>query len=291
MDSSRVQAMIDEATAALQVGDFVRALAVADQLAAEWPENSRGRAIRARALLASGNGEEAFQEARLAVELAPADAPSQAVLAHAAWQTQRLSLAQTSFEKAVHLSERNATFLQEFAWFMASERGPRLAEKIVRQALAADERSATAWAALGLCQFRAHQRSEAETSLRRALELNPRDVYARSVMAALLQERGKNRKAEALADMLEDHPGTEEFVESVRQEAKTREIAGKLLERRIEFVDRLPAKRSYFWLGTAATAAGIALILYLGHPENPGLILLCVLVPLLLIYGLWRILS
>ena len=74
-------------------------------------------------------------------------------------------------------------------------------EDLTEQALAALKQRDFA-RALGLAQFRLHRRQEAEVSLTRALQLDPNDPYAQSVMAMLLQDQRQDSKAVALAVLL-----------------------------------------------------------------------------------------
>ena len=287
MDPDRIEELSDRALDALRRGDHVRAVALADQLTAALPDNPVAGAIRAQALLGVDAGEEAVCEARRAVQLDPRNQYAQRLLGLAAWRAERLTLAQTSLEQAVELSQRKPELLAEYAWFMASERGPRLAEQAAQEALAADGASSTAWAALGLAQYRLHRRHQAETSLRRALELDPNDLYAQSAMVVLLQDQRKDAKAQA--HLLEDSPGTEEFVESVRAEAKRRQIDALLLERKVgqdAVLDESPRRRG-LWLCMAAVM--IALLCLLIQPEGPSQILLCVIVPLVVLWCLQRV--
>jgi Tfp pilus assembly protein PilF len=269
MDESELHDLIDQAVAALGEGDYVRAVAIGDQLVAAAPDRAAVRAIRAEALLGADAPEESFSEARQAVELAPRDERSQLLLALAAWRTQRLSLAQESFGRAIELSGRSSATLSEYAWFMATERGPKLGERAAREAIAADAASSTAWAALGLAQYRQHRRQEAEASLRRALELNPRDIYAQSAMVALLQDRHEDRSAEALVGLLEEHPGTEELVSAVRDEAKRRQIARILVERKADVEEMVSQSRSYHWIWLLGGGGLIALFSALLNPWYP----------------------
>ncbi len=104
---------IDTAFAALREGDYVRALAIGDQLAAESPDCAAVRAIRAQALLGSEMPEESYHEACRAVELAPDDAHIRRILAFAAWRVERLVMAQEAFERAIELSRRAPAILSE----------------------------------------------------------------------------------------------------------------------------------------------------------------------------------
>jgi len=280
MDPARIDELSEEALGALRRGDHVRALAIADQLTAALPESPVARAIRAHALLGTDAGGEAVAEAQRAVELDPRNQYAQRLLGLAAWRDERLTLAQSSLQRAVELSGRKPELLAEYAWFMASERGPKLAEQAAQEAVRADDGSSTAWAALGLAQYRLHRRREAEASLRRALELGPNDLYAQSAMVVLLQDQRKDSKAEALAHLLEGSPGTEEFVESVRAEARERQIARMLLERKAipEEVSSESFRRRGFWLAVAAVMiAGLCVLI---QPQGAIQLLLCLIVPL-----------
>jgi len=283
MDPAEIKELTEEALWALRDGDNVRAVAVADQLIAAAADNPVARAIRAQALLKSGAGEDALEEAQRAVELDPNSQHAHTILGIAAWRSARLTLAQQSLERALELSGRKPGLLVDYAWFMASERGPRLAEEAAQEAVLAAGTSSTAWAALGLAQFRLHRREEAEASLRRALELDPNDPYAQSAMATLLQEKREDKKAVALARLLEDIPGTEEFVESILGEAKRRQVARKLVERKAlpDAVYEVPL-RPTLWLFLAAglTAALWVLI----RPHSLTAALPCMLIPLVVVW-------
>jgi Tfp pilus assembly protein PilF len=254
MEESDIRDLIDSAIAALNAGDYVSALAIGDQLVAEVPDRASVRAIRAQALLGTDSSEESYEEARLAVELAPADEHSHVLLAMSAWRMGRLSVAQEAFERAIVVSRSRPEVLSEFAWFMATERGPKLAKQAAEDAIQADPRSSTAWAALGKAQYRLHRRDQAEASLRRALELNPNDIYAQAAMVMLLQDRRQDGQAEALVGLLEEYAGTEEMVAAVRDEAKQRQIGRMLVERKVD-VDGLPSEpRSFLWVWVLAVA-------------------------------------
>jgi len=280
-----IQALIDQALQALRRDDHVRAVAIADQLAAVAPEHAVVRAIRAQALLGSEDGEEALAEARRAVELGGEDPFAHLLLGMAAWRCEKHTLAQGSLERALELSRRDPKFLAEYAWFMASQRGPRPAEEAAREAVDADAASSVAWAALGLAQYRLHRRDDAEASLHRALKLDPNDIYAQSAMVVLLQDRRQDDKAVALAKLLEDSPGTEEFVEAVRSEAKQRQIAKMLLERNVVIPERSGESPRRRWLWVCIAAVMISGMLILLNPRHPATIVLCVIIPL---YLLWR---
>jgi cytochrome c-type biogenesis protein CcmH/NrfG len=160
--------------------------------------------------------------------------------------------------------------MSDYAWFMASERGPKPAEQAAKRAVEADPESSTSWAALGLVQYRLHRRGEARTSLRRALQLNPKDIYAQSAMAVLLQDMREDDQAEVLADLLKEHAGTEEFVENVRRQAKHRRIARMLMERKTELDKPADEPRSYRWIWLLGGATPVAILSYFIDPWGPA---------------------
>jgi Tfp pilus assembly protein PilF len=289
MGPAWIEELSDQVLEALRRADHVRALAIADQLTAALPESPVVHAIRAQALLGTDASGEAVSEARRAVELDPRNQYAQRLLGLAAWRDERLTLAQSSLERAVELSGHKPQLLAEYAWFMASERGPRLAEEAAQEAVRADENSSTAWAALGLAQYRLHRRQEAQASLGRALELDPNDLYAQSAMVVLLQDQRQDTKAQALAHLLEDSPGTEEFVASIRAEAKRRQIDRMLLERKAipEEVSTESLRRRGFWLAlAAATSAGMCVLI---QPQGAIPLLLCLIVPLAILFCLRQV--
>ena len=182
----------------------------------------RWSARSAQGLLHGENAEEAFAEARRAVELDAMCAQAQAILGYAAWRTERIALAEESFAAAVRLSGREPFFLAEIAWFLANERGPKAAENAARDAIDADDSSATAWAALGLAQFRLHRRAEAEASLGRALALDPQDMYAQSAMIATPSTTKAATTKPRRWPINWPSAGAEGLVDAVREEAERR---------------------------------------------------------------------
>ena len=104
MDPDELQLLTEQARDALRRGQDVRALAIADQVLAAAPEYAAGRAVRAEALLGSENSEEALDEARRAVALDELNEDVHRVLAMAAWQAKRNTLAQESFRRAIELA-------------------------------------------------------------------------------------------------------------------------------------------------------------------------------------------
>lgn len=288
MDAADIQQLIDEAEAAIERGDVAEAVALADRLVAICPDDAQVRAVRVNALLKADEVEAAFCEARRTVELAPESEQIQFLLGLAAWRSNRMTLAQQSLERAIELSNSKPRLLADYAWFMAYERGPRLGEEAALRAIAAAENSSTAWAALGMAQFRLRRHEEAAESLKRALKLDPNDCYAQLAMARLLQERRQDNQAMALASLLEDTPGTEPLVEEIRQQAKRRQVAMKLVERKAlpEKHDGVP-RHANRWLVLAAMLSAAVVILI--GPTTPLSWFLSMIVPVVVMWPLRKI--
>ncbi len=288
MDPSRMDECVEQALDALRQGNHARTLSIADQLAAAIPDEPLVCVIRAQALLDSDAVQDALVEAKRAVALDPQNPYAHLLLAWALWRLQKLTPAQQSFERAVELSGRRSEFLDEYAWFMAYERGPKLAERAAAEAVRADEKSASAWAALGLARLRLHRMDDAEAALKRALKLDPNSVRAQSAMVILLQKQGKDSSALALTNLVEDSPGSEAFVDAVRAQAKERRISRVILERE-EVQDELfaePRRHLWAWIGSGVLLVGTLLLLF--RPDSPGSVFFCVVIPLLCLWRLWR---
>jgi tetratricopeptide (TPR) repeat protein len=189
------------------------------------------RHLRAQALLSMGSKEDALAEAEQVVELEPNRPEAHLVLAMAAWEQERLELTQRAFERGLELSDRAPELLARYAWFLACERGPRMAVETAEEALQMAPASVMARSALALAQLRQHKFRAAEQSVREATRLDPDDIHARSVELALLEQQGRINEAEALAEQLVDRPGLASLAASVKHEAKRRRLARKLLER------------------------------------------------------------
>lgn len=286
MEPYEISNLIEEAISALERKDYARVIAVTDQLIAIQPEDPSVRLMRAEALLQSDSREEAYDEARLAAELAPDSVRAQTLLGLAGWRYNRFGTAQQAMQRAIVLSGRSPRLLIDYAWFMASERGPRPAEEAAKEAIDASPESSTAWAALGLAQFRLHRLRDAEKSLQRALRLDPNDRCAQAAMAEMLHDRRHDRQALALTRLLEDAPGNEALIRSIRAEAKQRQLASKLVERAAwPGAPRAGIGSIWSWIVLwAVLTAGLVLLF---QPRSIAAISMCAAAPTVAVW-LWR---
>ncbi len=223
MEPWELEQLAERACEAFQAGNHLLGLALTDQLVEADPDTPVFRCWRAHALLLGGHPTEAVREAREAVRHGPKLYQSHLSLACAAAEARQYDEAQKAFERAVELSGRDPHLLIEYANFMAFERGPLPGETAALDALRARPRSANAWAALGMAQLRQRRLTESESSLRRALELDPHNPRGQVAMTTLLNATGRHRQAVALASLMDDDPRTRGYADSVRREAFRRE--------------------------------------------------------------------
>jgi tetratricopeptide (TPR) repeat protein len=214
-DSDNVTSLADAARSALERGDFSRGVELTGRLVDACPAHAVYHCWRSHAMLMTGDVRGALTHARQAVELAPQTYQAHLAVGCAAYQMGRTPEAQKAFENAVELSGRSAKLLAEHANFLASARAPGLAEQAAVRAIEADASSADAWAALGLAQFRQRRLAEAESSLTRAIEIDPDNLRGQTYMARLLRATGRQKEAAALAKTLGEDLYRDEFAESI----------------------------------------------------------------------------
>ncbi|MBN2290949.1 MAG: hypothetical protein JXM70_00905, partial [Pirellulales bacterium] len=210
------------------------------------------------------------------------------VLARAEWNAERLTAAQADFELAVTLSGKDPNYLDNYAWFMAVERGPKLAEAAAQEAIKANVDSAVAWAALGWAQFRLHRKSDAKRSLSRAFECDKNDTRTHWAMKAVLEESGEHKRAEAFASLTGIDKIEKEMIAVAEKEAK--DINDEMVE---SFAKKgggesllehyFPRKNTLIGIGIAV----LALLLFFALPLGAGWGIFCICLALLTAKFLW----
>ncbi|MFW6061292.1 MAG: tetratricopeptide repeat protein, partial [Planctomycetota bacterium] len=174
------QDLAGRAEAAMRDGNYIRSLALWDQVIEQVPEAASLRAGRADALLQLGSVAEAMEEAQRAVEADEDYLPGHWVLALTAAQLEQTARADRAFQRAVILSFGDGMIISEYAHFLAAQGDPGVAEEMALRAVRAAPGFAGAWAALGYSQFRRERACEAESNLKHALELDPHDGRAKA---------------------------------------------------------------------------------------------------------------
>ena len=234
MDESRNQG-IDRrgALAPSRRGRYVRALALADQLTAAAPDNPVVRAIRAQALLKSDAGEDAVGRGPPGRRAGPRTANRR----RRSWASppgvrasSRLRSSRWSGRSSCRGGSRACWSTTPGSWRPSGALGRPSRRPPKRSARPPSRRRPGPRS--GLAQFRLHRRQEAEASLRKALESGPqRPLRPVGHGQRCLQDKRQDKQAVALTHLLEETPGTEQIVAGVRQEAKRRQVAKKLVER------------------------------------------------------------
>jgi Tfp pilus assembly protein PilF len=185
---------------------------MADQLVRARPAEATFRYWRAHALLHLDNAVEAYQEAAVAADLDENLYQAHLLMAGAAVKLGRTTDARKAFERAVAASDREPGIMADYASYLASEGGARLAEQAAIQAIQADGRSSNAWAALGLAQYRQKRYEQARASYERAIRLDGQNTWAKMNLAILCKTLGQNDRADALVRLIEDDPTAQDVI-------------------------------------------------------------------------------
>ena len=290
MDPREIRDLIDEARSALESGDHPRALELTLRLVGECPQERQGPPAAGQSAAVRGRG-------RRGVGRSPAGSQNGARQRRSPDASRAGRLAQRAIDSGPGIAPAGDPPFRTPSGPVGRLRlvhgpgaRPKLAEVAAREAIAANENSSTAWAALGRTQFRLHRYAEADASLQRALKLDPNDPYAQQAMMDLLHQRRQDGKAVALASLLQDTPGTEQIVEKIRSEVASRQIARKLLERRAMPEPNFDNPRHRWnWLFVAAFLMTGLLLLF--QPATPTALAICVIVPMILLYPIRRLLG
>jgi predicted TPR repeat methyltransferase len=150
------------------------------------------RALRARELLAEGRqlldtgkvGEAARVSAEL-VRVAPMLAEGHQLMGTLAMRTNALDFAQGCFERALALNPRSADLHVALAQTLLAQHRPRDAAALLDQGRTIHPNDGRIFNELGQAQLDLDQPAAALKSFARALRINPRDLYASHMVAAL----------------------------------------------------------------------------------------------------------
>lgn len=180
--------------------ELARAVELADSVLAAEPERAAAHVLRARALQAQGQHEEAGEAYASAVEVAPQEAGPRLLLANYYRAQGRLEEAEADFRKLVELQPGFAAHAA-LAGFLASLPGrDDEAEVAYRSALekaAADERSG-ATLLLANFYFSRQRFDEAERALREGIEQVEEGLDLRYALARFYHSRGDTDRAEEM---------------------------------------------------------------------------------------------
>ena len=102
--------------------------------------------------------------------------------------------AEESFRRALQINPRDADAMHNFAWYFCQRQRYAQADQYFAQALTAVGRQRTLLAQ-GVCQARAGQNADAEATLMRAYEMDPRNPSVAINLAEVLLRNGQYERA------------------------------------------------------------------------------------------------
>jgi len=190
-----------------------------DVLTTPEPEAKRQRAMR-RLVLASAyfeqnQSEAALQEARAALQIDPANAQTYSLIGLIHQRANAPALALQSFEQALHLAAQTTAGLTDLAevrhnygWFLCQQDRFDLGQIQLMQAIAQPgyRQAGKSWMALGLCQLRAGQTTQARRSFDAVLALEPANPVARYQLAVLAWQNAEPQLAQTTLSPLNNSP-------------------------------------------------------------------------------------
>ena len=190
-----------------------------DVLTTPQPDAQRQRATRRLALASAyfeqNQSEAALQEARAALQIDPAYAQTYSLIGLIHQRANASALAQQSFEQALHLASQTsagpadlAEVRHNYGWFLCQQDLFDLGQTQLMQAIAQPgyRQSGKSWMALGLCQLRAGQTTQARRSFDSALVVEPANPVARYQLAVLAWQNRETQLAQTTLMLLNSSP-------------------------------------------------------------------------------------
>ena len=108
---------------------------------------------------------------------------------------EKLALAEESFRRAQSIQPQNGAAARNYAWLLCTQKRYAESDAQFQRAVAANyelERTYMSW---GVCQKEAGQKTQAEQSLRKSLELEPLNPISGYHLADLLYQQGLHQQA------------------------------------------------------------------------------------------------
>ena len=127
------------------------------------------------------------------------------------------ALAEESFRHALKLDAADADTMQNFGWYLCQQNRYAEANELFNRALAVPRYAYAARTLLtqGICQARAGQLEESETTLARSFELEPRNPSIAVNLAEVLYRRGEYQRARFYIRRVNAHAGRVERTDLV----------------------------------------------------------------------------
>ncbi|MBM3546448.1 MAG: TIGR04372 family glycosyltransferase [Alphaproteobacteria bacterium] len=184
-----VRAVVESARQHREENRLPEALALLEVAARLWPEDPRVRHQFGVALAAQRN-EEGVEHLLAAVLQEPTNVEYLAGLAEGAAELGRVDVAGTWFRRALALAPSREGSMLRFGWMFVRAQSRSDAEIWMRRVMAVVSRASAGLRDLGFMQARLGHLQQSLTSLRQAIERDPKDGRAHEMMAVALRGLG-----------------------------------------------------------------------------------------------------
>lgn len=161
------------------------------------PDDASAQLDAARALLLTGQFEDARTRAEKVLETDPKNVDALVLRASASAGLKDFEGAISIIDEAITLDPSRAGSFIDLATLQAVQGKSKEAEAAFKQAIAVDPKSITAHLALANFQWMTGRREDAERSIREAIEIGRNDLHANLALANFLRATGRAAEAEA----------------------------------------------------------------------------------------------
>lgn len=177
--------------------------------ASDESDTARRARIRlelAAAYLEQGNLPVALDEIKQSIALDPNSAIAHNLRGLIYMGMNEPTFAEESFRRSLALQPGDGDALHNYGWLLCQQSRHAEAQQHFARAIASPRYAgqAKSWMTLGVCQMRAGQRAQAESSFNRALELEPTNPAAAFNLATLLYQRGDHARAQVYSRRIND---------------------------------------------------------------------------------------
>ena len=171
--------------------------ATAANEAADRDRRARARLELASAYFGRGQMDIALSEVKLALEADPNMGPAHNLRGLIYGNLGEVGLAEESFKRALTINARDSDALQNYGWFLCTQKRYAEGQAQFTNALAIPQNriNPRIHRTLGVCQNMAGQWAEAENSLQRAIDIEPNNPATAFNLAEVLYRRGDYERA------------------------------------------------------------------------------------------------
>lgn len=206
-DKGHVAANFLKGRLSLAKQDFSGALDRFDLVVREWPRNAEAYSFKALALLGQGKGQLAEKDLVKAVELNPRLVDARVLLAERYLQQRNMNLVREQVEWVLKLVPHHVKGLMLRGSLEVLEGKRKAAESTFRQVTEVKPDYAPAYVRLGLLYQLAKRDNEARKSLKKALEIDPRQIDALGLLVGMHLRKKEFDEALSLCKMQQSKIG------------------------------------------------------------------------------------